>query len=315
MNRPPNSLFSLRMKLQSRLRSRLEAGGYHEVITSALQEAPGSDPEIESFATGYSPLMEPDPPASVLYLHPSPEYAMKRLLCRGHKDIYQVCQVFRQGERSPWHSPEFTMAEWYRVGWTWLELMEEIEQMVVEVTEGKALVGGREIRMRTPFPRITVAAAMKEAGVDCRKWDHLPDRQWQEIFYRSFVEKMEPWLRTLGPVFLTDYPAKAAILSRTKPDDPGVAERFELIIAGVELANGCTELCDPAQHRERFEMDAAIRKARRKAALPEPEAFLQDLEDMGLPPCAGVALGVDRLAMIALGAQRIEQVQAFPFAR
>jgi lysyl-tRNA synthetase class 2 len=302
------------MKIQSRLRASLEKRGYEEAVTPILQTAPGSDPEIEPMAVHYTPVMEPDPPARNLLLHTSPEFAMKRLLCRGEKAVYQVCQVFRQGESGPLHSPEFTMAEWYRAGITYLELMEEVEQVVAETIGPRARVRAREMDISPPFPRVTVSHAFHEAGVDMEAWESLADTEWRERYYAAYVERVEPWLEKKGPVFLIDYPARVAILSRLKPENPELAERFELIVAGVEIANGCTELTDPEEHERRLALDREVRRARGGPDLPAPRAFLADLKKSGLPPCAGVALGVDRLAMIATGAERIDQVQAFPFA-
>jgi len=314
VNAPAGNLHH-RMKIQSRLRAALEKRGYLEVITPSLQPCPGSDPEIEPFTITYSPLMEPEPPARILRLHTSPEFAMKRLLCRGFQAIYQICQVFRQGEQGPWHSPEFTMAEWYRPGWTYQELMAEVEEITAEVAGPAVTWGGKKIILEPPLPRISVSRACHEAGVDMESWAGLAREEWLFRFSEAFAVRLEPWLKKQGALFLGDFPAPAAILSRLKPHDPLTAERFELIIAGVEIANGCTELTDPQEHRRRYAEDCDIRRQRGKPVIPPPEPFFRDLETLGLPPCAGVALGVDRLAMLALGAERIEEVQAFPFAR
>ena len=206
------------------------------------------------------------------------------------------------------------MAEWYRTGWTYLELMQELESIVKEVIGDKVRVAGKDLAMTPPFSRITVAEAMARAGADLSDWENLSPKEWQERFHRAFTEKLEPWLADQGALFLTDFPARAALLARTRPDDPGLAERFELIIAGFEIANGCTELIDPQEHRRRMQRDREIRRQNNKTDRQLPPAFIADLESPGLPECAGVALGVERLAMIATGASRIEEVQAFPFA-
>jgi len=306
--------FILRMQLQSRLRAALQNRGYQEAVTPVLQPAPGPDPEIEPIIAPYAPLMEPDPPGREMYLHTSPEFAMKRLLCRGLGAIYQIGPVFRQGESGPLHSPEFTMAEWYRAGWTYRELMQEVEAVIAQTLGDRVTVGGKDIHLTPPLPRVSVAEAMKEAGVDPGPWRGTGPGEWLDRFHDAFVARVEPWLAGKGAVFLTDFPAPAALLGKMKDDDPFTAERFELIIAGVEIANGCTELTDPAEHRLRFQAEQELRRRRGKKVFPLPEAFLHDLDSLGLPPCAGVALGVDRLAMIAAGAGRIEQVQAFGFA-
>jgi lysyl-tRNA synthetase class 2 len=341
---PDLAPFILHMKLQSRLRASLEKRGYQEVVTPALQTAPGPDPEIAPVIAAYMPLMEPEPAARDMFLHTSPEFAMKRLLCRGLGAIYQIGPVFRQGESGPRHSPEFTMAEWYRAGWTYLELMQEVEAVVVDAVGESVTVGGARVNITPPIPRISVAAAMKLSGIDAGAWIGLGVAEWQGRFHEAFVARLEPWLKRQGAVFLVDFPAPLALLSRLQdnpdsPDNPDIqdnlnpggagaltrafrafathatAQRFELVIGGIEIANGCTELTDPAEHRRRFAADQELRRLRGKKIFPLPEAFLRDLETLGLPPCAGVALGVDRLAMIAAGVERIEQVQAFPFAK
>lgn len=302
------------MRLQARLRDGLIRRGYLEVMTACLQESAGTDAEIEPFAVPYRPLMEATPPARDLHLHTSPEFAMKRLLCRGAGPIFQISPVFRQGELGPLHTPEFCMAEWYRPGWSFRELITEVEEIVAETVEGKVMVKGHEIKLSPPFPGFSLDEAFAAAGVDTGELSGGDERESREKFYRAYVDRLEPWLEAQGAVFLTDFPPALAMLARLAPDGRS-ADRFELLIAGVELANGATELTDPAEHRRRFATDRAARVALGKPVMPLPEAFLQDLAELGLPPCAGVALGVDRLAMLAVGADRIDQVQAFPFMR
>ena len=167
-----------RMKIQSRLRQALEKRGYQEVTTPLLQTNSGADPEIEPFILSYSPLMEPSPPGRELCLHTSPEFAMKRLLASGLSAIYQICPVFRQGEKGTLHSPEFTMAEWYRAGWTCIELMQELERLLVEVIGDKARVRVNLVPISLPHPRITVAQALTIASVDTNGWEDLPPAEW-----------------------------------------------------------------------------------------------------------------------------------------
>ena len=305
--------FFRRMALQSRLRGALAARGYAEVMTACLQESAGTDAEIEPFTVEYQPLMEPAPAGRVLHLHTSPEFAMKRLLCRGVGPIFQIGPAFRQGECGPLHAPEFCMAEWYRPGWTWRELMAEVEELTAEVCAGRVTAAGREVRLEPPFPRLTLAEAFAAAGFRGREYERISDKpESREEFYYAWVDTVEPWLAGQGAVFLTDFPPALAMLAQLAPDGR-TAERFELIVAGIELANGATELTDPAEYRRRFDADRAARAATGKPATPLPAAFLHDLDHPGLPPCAGVALGVDRLAMLAVGASRIDEVQAFPF--
>jgi elongation factor P--(R)-beta-lysine ligase len=304
------ALYLTRMHLQARLRAALQNRGYLEVTTAVLQNAPGADPDLEPLTTDYRPLMEPQPGTRELFLHASPEFDMKRLLCRGLTAIYQIAPAFRQGEHGPRHTPEFTIAEWYRVGWSDRELMVEIETLIAELLGERARWQGREIGLVPPFPRIGVTEALRAAGADPAAWDGLPDQEWRDRFHDVYAAHVEPWLEAQGAVFLVAFPHQLAVLSRLDPQDPSRALRFELIIAGVEVANGCAELTDPGEHRRRFADDQDARRSRGRQVYPAPEALFADLDRFGLPPCAGVALGLDRLAMIAAGADRIEQVQA-----
>ncbi|MFO8057968.1 MAG: amino acid--tRNA ligase-related protein [bacterium] len=302
------------MQLQSSLHQVLQRKGYQQVVTRCLQAEAGTDPHVEPFHLHYEPAMDQRAEKGELFLHTSPEFDMKRLICRGMKDIYQIGPVFRQGELSEYHTPEFTMAEWYRTGWTWTELMEEVESLVVELLGDSILFKGRTIKLATPFPRVEVIHALQEAGVDTLQWQKLAPPDYAEAFYQAVVEKLQPWLDLKGPLFLTGFPAPLALLAELQDKEPMLSQRFELFIAGVELANGCTELTDPAEHKKRFQEDTAIRKRLGKNPLPFPQKLYDDIKEFGLPPCAGVALGEDRLAMLATGAENIEQVQALPFA-
>jgi elongation factor P--(R)-beta-lysine ligase len=302
--------YLLRLRLQSRLRAALEARGYQEVVTSVLQAAPGADPEIEPLGAEYLPLMEPEPNARQLFLQTSPEFDMKRLLCRGLPAIYQIAPSFRQGEHGPRHTPEFTMAEWYRAGWSDRELMAEVEAVAAEVLDGRVNWGGRTIDLSPPLARVPIREALAAAGVDVQGWAGLADPAWRDRFHDAYAARVEPWLADRGAVLLVDFPRQLAVLGRLAADDPERAERFELIIAGVEIANGCSELTDPAEHRRRFAADQQARRQAGRRVYPAPAALLEDLETLGLPACAGVALGLDRLAMIAAGAGRVEEVQA-----
>lgn len=303
-----------RMQLQSSLHQALQRKGYKQVSTRCLQPEAGPDPHIEPFHLHYEPGMDRRAERGKLYLHTSPEFDMKRLICRGMKDIYQVGPVFRQGELGDIHSPEFTMAEWYRPGWNWIELMEELESLIVELLGSSIFFRGRSIKLEPPLPRVNVTKALQEAGVNTSKWEGLDPPHYAEAFYQAFVDQLQPWLDLKDALFLTGFPAPLALLAALQEEEPWLSERFELIIAGLELANGCTELVDPEEHKRRFEQDNAIRERLGKSPLPFPQRLYDDIRKFGMPPCAGVALGVDRLAMIATGAEKIEQVQALPFA-
>ncbi len=238
------------------------------------------------------------------FLQTSPELCMKRLLARGCSQIFQICHCFRKEEHGRLHQSEFTMLEWYRKGWDYFDLMGECEQLVAFLTSRAADVATamegehlcwRESRvsMALPWDRLTVAAAFERyAGVD------VHETLEQGTFDEVLVTAVEPHLGKDRPVFLHDYPVVLGSLARRSPTNPEVAERFELYVAGVELANGFSELVDPKEQRQRFSQELdSIRAQGRDAAMPEK--FLADLPLLG--ETAGIALGVDRLCMLLLG--------------
>jgi lysyl-tRNA synthetase class 2 len=285
-----------------------------EVETPILSAAAVSDPHIESLATQVAGL------PGLEFLCPSPEYAMKRLLAAGSGDIYQICKVFRDAERGRWHNPEFTMIEWYRVGVDDAALMDEVETLV------RALLA--PARSLGPAEHLSYAAALeRHAGVDAFS---SGDHELEQAALRHGIDcdakldrdaKLDllmglivgPLLGRDGPCFICDYPASQAALARLRPPASGlaaVAARFELYLDGLELANGFHELADPTELRARFDQDLKIRHARGQVRRPLDENFLAALEG-GMPDCAGVALGFDRLVAIALGADRLADAMAF----
>ena len=238
------------------------------------------------------------------FLQTSPELCMKRLLARGCSQIFQICHCFRKEEHGRLHQSEFTMLEWYHKGWDYFDLMGECEQLVAFLASRAADVATamegehlcwRESRvsMALPWDRLTVAAAFERyAGVD------VHETLEQGTFDEVLVTAVEPHLGKDRPVFLHDYPVVLGSLARRSPTNPGVAERFELYVAGIELANGFSELVDPEEQRQRFNQELdSIRAQGRDAAMPEK--FLADLPLLG--ETAGIALGVDRLCMLLLG--------------
>jgi lysyl-tRNA synthetase class 2 len=306
-------------------------GGYVEVDTPALQVSPGLEPHLKAFATV---LHDPrDGSAQPRYLHTSPEFAMKKLLAGGMPRIWQLAHVFRDGERSATHHPEFAMLEWYRAGASYRDLMAECEALLRSV---QAAAGGTALRWqgrsadaRLPWQRLTVAEVFeRHAGIDLiaiapdpKNPDIAslaaaaaplgiaarPGDDWETLFFRIFLERIEPHLGIGSPTILYDYPISMAALSRPKPDDPRLAERFECYVCGLELANAFGELTDAAETRRRFAADQARRQALYGETYPIDEDFLAAL-DHGLPDCAGIALGFDRLVMLATGAAHIEDV-------
>ena len=305
------------------------AAGFAEVDTPALQKSPGLEPHLHAFATR---LIEPGEDAREIYLHTSPEFAMKKLLAAGMERIYQLARCFRNGERSALHHPEFTMLEWYRAGATYRDLMVDCEALLQAVL---AALGKQEFFWRgksadpsLPWLSISVAEAFQKfCGIDllatCADSEnpslglltdaarplfivpHAGDT-WEDLFFRIFLEKIEPQLGIGAPAILYDYPIAMAALARPKKDDPRLAERFELYVCGLELANAFGELTDAGEQRRRFRADQEKRRTRYGEAYPVDEDFLAALAEM--PESAGIALGFDRLVMLAAGAARIDDV-------
>jgi lysyl-tRNA synthetase class 2 len=235
------------------------------------------------------------------FLHTSPELCMKRLLAAGYPRLFQICRCWRENERGSRHLPEYTMLEWYRTGCDYSVLMADCEELLRRLCpEGR--LGA--IDLAPPWERLTVAEAFARhasLGLD----EALVGGRFDEIV----ALEIEPQLGRTRPTFLTDYPAPLAALARRKPDDPKVAERFELYLGGLELANAFSELNDPAEQRRRFEKEETERRRAGKPPYPVPEKFLTELAAM--PPSAGIALGVDRLVMLLTGATAIDEVVAF----
>lgn len=317
--------------MRSRVREFFDRRDFVEVVTPALIRAPDPALHIESFHTEF---VLPGRTASPLYLSTSPEFHMKRLLSRGCERIYQIAHFFRNGEMTLRHSPEFIGLEWYQVGASVENIMDQTEELIRTVAPSlidglKLTYANVPIDLARPFTRFSVEQALRElAFLDLpADWDEqalrralaragirtAPDDSFDDLVNRALLERVEPQLLTLGPVFLYDYPAPMAALARLRPNRPSVAERFELFIGGLELCNGYGELTDPDEQRARLADQIEKRVACGKPRLPLDEAFLQAL-DQGLPACGGNALGLDRLAMLLLGKERIEQVQAFPLS-
>ena len=253
------------------------------------------------------------------YLQTSPEYAMKRLLAAGSGPVFQLGKAFRDGEAGARHNPEFTLLEWYRPGWDHHRLMDEVEELLCEIL---GTVASDRVTYAELFRRelgvdpwlATVAdltAVAGRAGIEVAGTPPNDADTWLQLL---LAERLEPRLGHDRPFFLYDFPPSQAALARIRPGDPPVAERFEVYGRGVELANGYHELTDAAEQRRRFELDRAERRRRGLPSVELDERFLAALEH-GLPPCAGVALGVDRLVMLALGASRLDEVLAFPLDR
>lgn len=312
-----------RARLRAAIAAFLTERGYTEVETPVLQPCPGMEPNLAPFATRYvAKIGTEDRP---LFLQFSPEFAMKKLLAGGAGPIFQFARAFRNGEAGPLHQPEFTLLEWYRPGLDLAGLMDETEALIRTVCPEGLRRGGQVVPTDRPFVRLTMAEAFaRHLGVDllatagdaaalaAAAGEPLrPADTWQDVFFRLLLGRIEPAIGRDAPCFLTHWPASEAALARRDPSDPRVALRFELFAAGVELANAYEELTDAAEQRARF---VAWREERRAATgedrLPD-EDFLAALE-AGLPPCSGIALGFDRLVLLATGAARIEDVLWLP---
>ena len=302
-----------------RLRQFFSKRNILEVDTPILFRAAATDPHVESFTTHY----KEQSPAHSYYLQTSPEFPMKRLLAAGSGSIYQVCKVFRQGEEGSRHHPEFTLLEWYHLGFDHHALMDEIEELVRELLKGHCLLEqGIRISYRDAFlewadmdPHTAQAEEIQNA---CQR--HIGDVYGLEPKYRDdglnllLDQVVVPRLPRQRPVFLYDFPVSQAALASIREGSPAVAERFEMFINGMELANGFHELRDAPQQRQRFINELAQRQSRGQTAVPIDELLLNALSH-GLPDCAGVALGFDRLVMLASGIDHIDQVLAFPISR
>jgi lysyl-tRNA synthetase class 2 len=316
--RPTSTLTALRRRaaLLASARSFFDARGVLEVDTPALGHHTVTDRNL------HAARVELPGHAAPLYLHTSPEYAMKRLLAAGSGDIYQIAHVFRGGEQGRWHNAEFTLIEWYRCGWSMRELMQEVAALALELlgrareTPVQYLRYAQALEYELAIDPLTVADGELRALAIARQLDaELAERcDRDELLDWLMATVVGPRLGREGLCFLHHYPASQAALARLDPDDPRVALRFELYYAGIELANGFEELADAELQRARFELD---RRQRTAAGLPAPaidEALLAALE-AGLPPVSGVALGFDRLLMLHLGAAAIDEVLPFPLDR
>jgi lysyl-tRNA synthetase class 2 len=287
----------LRAVLIQALRTFFIDRGYLEVETPIRIPAPAPEAHIVPLTSeGW-------------FLQTSPELCMKRLLAAGIPKIFQLCKCFRKGERGDRHLPEFTMLEWYAAQSDYRDLMADCEALLRHLAAAMGKSGvlewqGRRIDLGPEWERITVAEAYRRYA-PCTVEEALRKDQFDEML----VEYVEPHLGMATPTFLYDYPAALGALARLSPTDPTVAERFELYVAGLELANGFSELVDPVEQRARFLAEQEAIRLQGRASGPMPEVFLDSLESM--PPAAGIALGVDRLVMLFAGADDIDQVVAF----
>jgi lysyl-tRNA synthetase class 2 len=310
-----------RAALTKATRAFFDSRGYTEVETRYAVPVPGEEVHLRTFRTEQ---VGTDGTRTPLWLHTSPEFAMKRLLVAGAGPIFQLARVWRNEEGSDTHSPEFTMLEWYRPGASLAELMDEVEAFLRAVLP--PVVQSRRVRTSlATFERLSMAEAFaRDAGADVLATAGDPvalaqqagarlreGESWEDLFFRLLLERVEPRLGRDHPTFLTHWPAEQAALARRDSADPRAALRFELFVCGMELANAFEELTDPAEQRARFAADRARRHEMYGPDWAADEDFLAALEH-GMPPGSGIALGFDRLAMLAAGADRIDQVLWMP---
>ena len=328
----PGSFASKRSHLEKRMaliraiRAYFDNLDFYEVETPILQVCPVIDPHIHAFS---STLLGLDlQPERELYLHTSPEFAMKKLMVAGIPAMYQICHVFRNGEGSRLHSPEFTMIEWYRAQADYHDIMEDCIGLLRHCATVLGISHYRYKDKRCdPFAdwqKLSVTQAFERyAGLDLAAFlddkDSFSaaiagqgirvaaDDRWDDLFFRVMAEKIEPHLGMDVPAILYDYPVSMASLSRRKPSDPRFAERFELYVCGIELANAFSELTDAAEQEQRYHEEMAIKNELYGTQYPIDEDFIAALKH-GMPESGGIALGIDRFAMLASGADDIEQV-------
>jgi lysyl-tRNA synthetase class 2 len=313
--RPSASLERLRLRaaLLGRTRAFFAARGVLEVDTPMLVNAAVTDVHIHSVAVDVGA-------APTLFLHTSPEYAMKRLLAAGSGDLYQVCHVARGFEQSRLHNTEFTLVEWYRLGFDLTLLMDEVEALLQELCALHPALQRRAERLsyRDAFVRHAgldpFEATIAQLRAAVAHLGYRDTAQRDELLDLIMGAVIGPALGHAAPIFIYGYPASQAALARLDPHDPRTAQRFELYLAGVELANGFHELAAADEQRQRFAQDLAER-AQRGLPTPRIDERLLGALAAGLPECAGVALGFDRVLMLAAGAAHIEEVLPFPTQR
>jgi elongation factor P--(R)-beta-lysine ligase len=326
-------LLAARGRIRDAVRSYFTSEGFTEVECGALQVSPGNEAHLHAFATE---SISPGGEKRGLYLHTSPEFACKKLLAAGERRIFTLSQVYRNRERGDLHVPEFTMLEWYRAGEAYDSVIADCLHIVAlaarEARTTEFRFRGKEARAGRRAERISVADAFRAyAGLDLLATldsegqpdgetfaraatasgiKVAPDDHWSDIFSRVLTERIEPQLGLEQPTILDRYPRCEAALARATADDPRLAERFELYLCGVEVANGFGELKDPAEQRRRFETEMAEKQRIYGERYPIDEDFLAALAHM--PAASGVALGFDRLVMLATGAGRLDRVMWTP---
>jgi elongation factor P--(R)-beta-lysine ligase len=306
------ALLEARGRIVRAVRAYFDGWGFLEVSTPARVRSPGQEVHLEAIPAGDDH-----------WLITSPEYHLKQLVASGLPRIFEICKCWRADESGPHHRTEFTMVEWYRAG-SPLEVLAADCEALVAIAIRAAKHDPSRLGLAAPFARTTVRELFEKHAGFSLLGDETPAElraaaekagvavgaatAWDDVFYQVFLDRIEPVLARSGPTFVFDWPAPLGALARPHPFDPRVVERFELYAGGLELANAFGELTDPVEQRRRFDEEARIRAGRGKAVYPIDEALLAALPLM--PPTAGIALGLDRLIMLATGARDISEVQA-----
>jgi lysyl-tRNA synthetase class 2 len=292
-----NKALQQRARILQGIRQFFIGKGYLEVETPHRIPTPAPESHIDAV------------PSETWFLHTSPELCMKRMMAAGYEKIFQICRCWREKERGSQHLPEFTLLEWYRADADYKSLMDECENLIGFVAQAVETwpaihFRGYEVDLLSPWERVSVKEAFQQYTPIS-----MTEALNKDLFDEVMVQEIEPKLGIKKPTFLYDYPGERAALARLKQEDQAVAERFELYIGGLELANGFSELVDSEEQRRRFHSENENRQSLGKSIYSIPDKFLAELDNM--PPSAGIALGVDRLVMVFLDAKTIDEVVAF----
>jgi len=319
-----------RNKIIKAMRLFFDNNGFMEVDPPFLTPFPTLDSNIHSLSSN---VLDSNGKQYTFYLHTSPEHSMKKLLAAGADKIYFLGKVFRDRECTAMHNPEFTMLEWYRANASYEDIMKDAEQLIASVSEQvlgqtSLMFGSKNFDLTRPFQRMTLRdLVFQNAKIDLylnntmddlrnalkqNKVSFQEDEDWETLFSRLFLEKIEPDLGIPKPTFVIDYPISMGLMAKRKSHQPDWVERVELYIASVELANGYGELQDSQEQKERFQMEQKKRLEETGIKYPIDVELLDALEK-GIPPSAGMALGVDRLVMLFMDKHNIEDVLFFPF--
>jgi len=318
------AVLEARARIRRAVRDWFDGQSFVEVETPARVRSPGQEVHLDAIPAGFGAGSASGAAADARWLITSPEYHLKRLVAAGLPRVYELCRCWRAAESGPHHATEFTMLEWYRAQAPLQALADDCEALVRLAIRAGGGTAAPEVE--APFTRTTVRELFADfAGIELAG-DEDPATlrakaeaagvalgsatAWDDVFYQVFLDRIEPALAAEGPTFVFDWPAPLGALARPHPGDRRLVERFELYAGGLELANAFGELTDPVEQRRRFQEEALVRARRGLPVYPIDESLLEALPRM--PPTAGIALGFDRLVMLALGAARIEDVVAFP---